>query len=231
MEKIFLIIPIAAILGFLLFLTFTEPKTPTIFIDLEKCVPSYPSPLPANAYSNSSVLIPWSKDYQLSWNDFQGIPPEGHRMNACAHTWIHYTFLHNIIENSTHTEFYFSNVSVKAYFRVLDSWARDKVFEHDEKILRHEQGHFDIAEEHARKVQKIMEEELLGKTFAFNKTEVSKKQIIELQFPQEKINKIWNDQDGGEWYGLDLLYDAETGGGWNFEIQEQYNERFNTLRE
>ena len=94
-------------------------------------------------------LIPWNASRKLSWNDFKG-EPDPHSPNAA------------LTSSNINIEFGYNEegfqYSIKCSFDQNRSWVRIKTNE----VLAHEQGHFDIAEIFARKLNKMM------KAYRFN---------------------------------------------------------------
>jgi len=99
-------------------------------------------------------LIEWNSDKRLSWTDFKGRVPVNAANAALTNTAIN-------------VEFGFSKkgmtYSIKCRFDKTKSWVRIK----NDLVLGHEQGHFDIAELHARKLNKAL------KDYKFNSKTVS----------------------------------------------------------
>jgi predicted secreted Zn-dependent protease len=102
-----------------------------------------------------ATLIDWTSDKKLTWSDFKGTPDAG-STNAA------------LTSSSITIEFGYSNrgmnYGIKCRFNTASSWGRIK----NEHILAHEQGHFDLAELHARKLNKALKE------YVFNSKTVSK---------------------------------------------------------
>ena len=100
-------------------------------------------------------LIDWTSDKKLTWSDFKGTPDAG-STNAA------------LTSSSITIEFGYSNrgmnYGIKCRFNTANSWGRIK----NDHILAHEQGHFDLAELHARKLNKAL------KAYVFNSKTVSK---------------------------------------------------------
>ncbi len=90
-------------------------------------------------------LIEWSPNRKLNWSDFKGKVPVNAANAALTNTAIN-------------VEFGFSNkgmiFSIRCRFDKNKSWVRIK----NDLVLSHEQGHFDIAELHARKLNKALKE-------------------------------------------------------------------------
>jgi predicted secreted Zn-dependent protease len=106
-------------------------------------------------------LIEWNSDKRLTWIDFKGRVPVNAANAALTNTAIN-------------VEFGFSKkgmtYSIKCRFDKTKSWVRIK----NDLVLGHEQGHFDIAELHARKLNKALKE------YKFNSKTVS-----------DDVNKIY----------------------------------------
>jgi predicted secreted Zn-dependent protease len=93
---------------------------------------------PTMPFQNTS-LIEWNAGRKLTWNDFKGEVPRNSTVAALTSTAI------NI-------DFGYYNESLRFHIRCRfdkeASWGRIK----NDYILSHEQGHFDIAEIYARKL-------------------------------------------------------------------------------
>lgn len=93
--------------------------------------------------ADNGSMIDWSPTRKLDWGDFQGLPDKNSDNAALT---------------SSHIKFQFGygggkfNYTIHCTFDKKRSWARVK----SDYILKHEQGHFDIAELHARKLKKAL---------------------------------------------------------------------------
>jgi len=92
------------------------------------------------------TVIHWCKDKKLSWSDFQG-KPDGHQHHALTAYEIEF----NISIKGDKSEF-----EVTCYFPKNKSWVKPGKANY--KLLKHEQLHFDIAEIHARKLRKELQQ-------------------------------------------------------------------------
>jgi hypothetical protein len=88
-------------------------------------------------------LIDWSPGRKLTWADFKGTPNPSSPNAALTNSSINVEFGFNG-KSMTH--------SIKCRFNKSLSWGRIK----NDYILGHEQGHFDIAEIHARLLHKAL---------------------------------------------------------------------------
>jgi len=121
--------------------------------------------------------IPWSAARRLEWSDFSG-QPDGNNVNA-ALTSSKVVFSYNY---SSRDGF---NWHIACLFDKNRSWVRIK----NDLILAHEQGHFDITEIYARKLQKQM------KNYSFNKDRVQKDVPAIYQAIMQEQNDVQNRYD------------------------------------
>ncbi len=136
-------------------------------------------------------IIPWSADRKLSWSDYKGRPDK--EIEAAASTA---TFLG--ISYSVSREGF--TYKIICHFSKDKSWVRHKT----DLILAHEQGHFDIAEIFARKLNKRMQE------YRFNAARFEK-----------EAGQIYQDITR-EKEALQRQYDAETNHSINVTKQEEW---------
>jgi predicted secreted Zn-dependent protease len=130
-------------------------------------------------FSTQSNLIEWTAERKLTWKDFKGQPDKTSTNAALTSSSINIEFGYN------RTGFKYN---IKCRFDQNLSWGRIK----NEYILSHEQGHFDIAEIHARKLNKEL------KAYKFNNRTVGK-----------DVNRIY-DSVMKEHHALQSQYDEET---------------------
>jgi Bacterial protein of unknown function (DUF922) len=123
--------------------------------------------------------INWSPTYKLKWEDFQGPPDSSSKQSATTAYYIIYTYSY------TDSSLKFS---VQCLFDKSKSWKKST----DSLLLKHEQGHFDIGEIFARKLQK-----------AFTNYAMNSKTI------NEDLRQIYNNVMS-ERLQLNDLYDNET---------------------
>jgi|ADGO01.1.fsa_nt_gi hypothetical protein len=92
-------------------------------------------------HPTNNSLIDWSASRKLTWDDFKG-PVDPESKNAALTT------------SSINIEFGYDGTgleySIKCTFNKERSWVRIR----NAEVLAHEQGHFDLAEIHARKLNK-----------------------------------------------------------------------------
>ncbi|MBI5857608.1 MAG: DUF922 domain-containing protein [Sphingobacteriales bacterium] len=97
------------------------------------------------AQSADEEMLEWNASKKLTWNDYQSKPEP--QSDAAASTTTYLKIEYNISSNSF-------GYKINSWFSKTRSWGRYKT----DFILLHEQGHFDIAEIFARKLNKRMSE-------------------------------------------------------------------------
>lgn len=108
--------------------------------------------------SEDAMTIPWTEETKLSWENFTGKSDPGSPFVASTHSSI--IFNYNVrsengkLSLSTETDSYF--------YPELSWYNKGEVNAH---ILKHEQGHFDITELHARKLRKAFSEYKVTENF------------------------------------------------------------------
>lgn len=95
------------------------------------------------SYENNSS-IDWKADRKLTWNDFKAPPDKSSPNAALTATNIKFNFSYNSRDGFKY--------HITCQFDKNSSWGRIKT----DYILSHEQGHFDIAEIYARKLNKAL---------------------------------------------------------------------------
>jgi Bacterial protein of unknown function (DUF922) len=103
--------------------------------------------LPALSFAQDKdeELIKWASSQQLTWSDYKANPNPNSDAAASTTTYLGIEF--NIDQNGL-------TWKIQCNFSKTKSWGRSKTG----FILKHEQGHFDIAEIFARKLNKKMSE-------------------------------------------------------------------------
>lgn len=101
-------------------------------------------PLFSFAQDKDEELIEWKSHKKLSWSDYKGKADAGSPAAASTATYL------SIEYNFDRTGLAYK---ITCSFSKNKSWTRDR----SDHILSHEQGHFDIAEIFARKLNKKMQ--------------------------------------------------------------------------
>jgi hypothetical protein len=90
----------------------------------------------------SSDHVAWSATRKLNWDDFRAIPETDNRHHALTAANL------AVDARCKNNKVYYE---VKCVFLPGESWSKNK---HSEKLLAHEQLHFDLTEVHARMLRK-----------------------------------------------------------------------------
>jgi hypothetical protein len=97
------------------------------------------------SYQHKDNEIPWSASRRLTWSDFKSRPDNSATNAALTSSKIIFNYGYREDKGFTFT--------INCLFDKTSSWGRVKT----EYILAHEQGHFDIAEIYARKLNKALQ--------------------------------------------------------------------------
>ena len=144
-------------------------------------------------------LIVWDKSRLLVYDDFKSLHPKG-KEAALAVVGMEYS----ASMTSRHYK-----VSIVTMFDTRKSWfSKDELG--NEYVLKHEQGHFDLAEIHARKLRKAISESNFNSKNIFDKVSSMYK---------EANKKLHADQQ---------LYDKETSHSIDSTKQELWNTKIYT---
>ncbi|MES2647099.1 MAG: DUF922 domain-containing protein [Bacteroidota bacterium] len=134
----------------------------------------------------------WKAADTLTWNDFKGMPNRSARYLAISATGITYTYRYTDAG---------LNFQVRAFFVRSKSWRN---YGTDLKVLKHEQGHFDITEIYARKLASQMQQlkptksnfrksvEALGESIINEKNKTQKQYDLETgSGTKRKMQRKW----------------------------------------
>jgi len=172
-------------------------------------------------------VIVWSKDFFLRWSDFSAVSntavfEDSHSVIKYRHTWTV-----NSEEIESQIIFFIENIQLSVEFYPDLSWVR--TLQTNDNLLKHEQGHFDLAElvkrENLEKLQnKFHKKEFLtrGKNEdqqkQYAKEDSGKLIVMEVEKLEEILSKRRQE------------YDEQTNFGQNLEKQSEYNSIFDRLR-
>ncbi|MEK0321208.1 MAG: hypothetical protein QQN58_00450 [Nitrosopumilus sp.] len=176
--------------------------------------------------SEINVLV-WSNDFFLRWSDFNA------ESNSAAfedsHSIIKYRYTWTISSDEIESQiiFFIENIQLSVEFYPVLSWVRAS--ETNDDLLKHEQGHFDLAELVKRENLKKLQNKFYQKQFSTRgKNEDQRKQFAK--------------EDSGKMIAIDVYkleeilskrrqeYDEQTNFGHNLEKQSEYNSIFDKLR-
>ena len=176
-------------------------------------------------------VIIWNKTRILKWNDFKKKP--NLKAKASASSAIGFESQPFIEHINTGSKFQFKirDMQLHAVFIPDFSWVMKNVSKKGSVLLlKHEQGHFDLAEEITRKTRIKTTDRFQNKAFTVkrkNEDKARKDAISQVS----KIRKKIDDKLQHEFKSQETKYDDETNHGLIVEYQEKYNKRFDKLRE
>lgn len=149
---------------------------------------------------NDTLL--WATNAKLTWDDFHAKPPTNSSFAAFTYTIVNMEYSVVIEGESLKPKF-----NISAAFNRRKSWVQKKPEAQTMHILKHEQGHFDIAELTARKLRKRL------KSDTYNRRNY-----------REQINSTYQTciEEGEK---LQALYDEETQHGLEKKRQAEWLKR------
>jgi len=176
--------------------------------------------------SENPTLI-WSNDTFLRWSDFKAEPNSSAFEDSHSFIKYRYTWTVNSDKIENQIIFFIENIQLSVEFHSVLSWVR--FLQANDDLLKHEQGHFDLAE--------LIKRENLEKL---------KNKFYEKQFPtrgkNEEQRKQFAKHDSGKMIAEEVEkleellskrrqeYDEQTNFGQNLEKQLEYNSAFDRLK-
>ncbi len=172
-------------------------------------------------------IIPWSKDYFLHWSDFKAEPNTSSFEDSSSHIKYHHTWTVNSEMSDGKICFVIDDIKLAAQFFRHLSWVREN--QSSLELLKHEQGHFDLAESLRPIITKEIQNEFRDKKFPTRgKNDEQRKQFARedsgLMIAKE-LEKWVSDFSQKR-----RKYDIETEFGHNLNKQKEYDKKFNELR-
>jgi hypothetical protein len=152
------------------------------------------------SFGEKKDVLVWDENRLLTWNDFRGQPAK--RFSAAS---THYDTYKTTEEIGNKTE-----VVVEAVFLCNKSWK--KVSWINDKVLEHEQKHFDIVELYARKLRKMI------KALTYISYEDVKIKTDSLYTLMDKEMDVYQDKYDNE---TDASMDGDKQREWNKKIMEE----------
>lgn len=177
--------------------------------------------------SEKNVLY-WSNDFFLKWSDFNA--ESNPAVFEDCHSVIKYGYTWTINSDKIGSQilFFIENIQLSVEFYYGLSWVR--TLQTSDDLLKHEQGHFDLAELTKRENLEKLQNKFYEKEFPtrgkneeqskqFAKEDSGKMIVIEVQKLEEILSQKRQE------------YDEQTNFGQNIEKQSEYNSIFERLRQ
>jgi len=176
--------------------------------------------------SEINVLV-WSNDSFLRWSDFNAESNPSAFEDSHSVIKYRYTWTVNSEKIGSQVLFFIENIQLSVEFYPALSWVR--TLQTNDDLLKHEQGHFDLAELTKRENLEKLQNKFYEKEFPtrgkneeqikqFAKVDSGKMIAIEV----EKLEEILSQKR--------QEYDVQTNFGQNLEKQSEYNSIFDRLR-
>lgn len=125
--------------------------------------------------------ILWQENNTLVWDLFKGEPNMDSPFHAETNSGI--TQAISVRYSNENMEF---DYEVESYFQPQYSWVKEG--KRTDYLLGHEQLHFDIAELHARKLRKALDEYRIGKNFKKDLQKINEQVQMESHRMQQKFD-------------------------------------------
>jgi len=170
---------------------------------------------------NQEGRFAWSESRPLQWSDFKGqpgtIPPgfeRSYEIAAFTFTWNESQWRFEKTSSAS-CQYEITQMDVPAYFLPYSSWVKSEY--EDDYFLKHEQGHFDIAEINARQFRALVGQVFPCPTGIFDVTKIN-----------AEISHKWTDniRQLGD---MNSQYDKETNGGLDKTKQAEWNTKLQSL--
>jgi GTP cyclohydrolase II len=171
--------------------------------------------------------ISWSKDHFLNWSNFQAEFNPAELEDVHSTIKYHYTWIVNSDSDGSQIRFFIENIDLTVEFYPLLSWIRHS--EATPMLLKHEQGHFDLAELLRPKIIKQIQSVFDGKKFPTR----GQNQERQKQYAREDSGlMIAKEVERMEKYLFEKQkeYDKQTNYGQIIEKQQEYDNMFKKLR-
>ena len=174
-----------------------------------------------------SDIISWSKEYFLNWSDFKAETNSSAFEDSSSHIKYHQTWTVNSEISDGQLYFQIKDIQLSAQFQRHLSWVREK--QSSSELLKHEQGHFDLAELLRPIITEKIQNEFINKKYStYGKNDEQRKQSA------RKDSSLKTAKELEKWsYDLSQKrkkYDEETEFGQNVKKQKEYDEKFNEFR-
>ena len=175
-------------------------------------------------------VIVWNKTRVLKWTDFKKKPNNNSRASASAAIGFESQPSIEHINTANKFKFKIKDMQLNAIFIPDFSWVMKNIsVSGDALLLKHEQGHFDLAEEITRKTRIRSANSFQNRTFIVkekNEDKARKNAVLQVT----KIRKKIDSKLQKEFKSQETKYDDTTNHGLIIKYQERYNKRFEKLR-
>jgi len=172
-------------------------------------------------------VITWSKDYFLNWSDFKAQSNSSAFQDSSSYIKYHHTWKLNSEISDGKIYFQIDDIQLSTQFLGHLSWVREK--QSSSELLKHEQGHFDLAELLRPIITEKIQNEFNNKKFpTHGQNDEQRKQFArkDSSLMIAKELEKWSDDLSQK----RVKYDEDTEFGQNVKKQKEHDEKFNELR-
>ena len=177
---------------------------------------------------SNNDLIPWSKDLTLTWKNFNGSIDESkdYRVESSIKTDYHWEF--NFVNDSKQIRF--TKFIVEPFFEKSRSWAMKNTItdEENDRLLKHELGHFDIGVLWSNILKGRLEKSLLEKIFDCKGESKKEREKFGNKLAKKLVNEIYEKWDL-EYSKEHDDYDERTNHADIVPMQLQYDKEFDEV--
>jgi len=172
-------------------------------------------------------VILWSEDYLLKWPDFAADSNPSAFEDSSSSIKFHYTWTVNSEIRDGKIFFVINDINLFTQFLRHLSWVREG--QDSLELLKHEQGHFDLAEMTMRTITEKIRSKLHDKKFPTRgQNEEQQKQFAREDSGMMIAKEL--EQRSLDFSQKRKKYDDETEFGHNVTKQKEYDQQFAILR-
>ena len=172
-------------------------------------------------------FIEWTKDYFLKWSDFQAESNPSSFEDSSSKIRYHPTWTVDSEMFEGQIYFMINDINLTTQFLKHLSWVRENYA--SDNLLKHEQGHFDLAELLRPTITEKLQNEFKKRRFPTRGQNDEQRQ----QFAREQ-SAVLITKELEKWFNCftqqRTKYDADTEFGQNSNLQKEYDEKFKALR-
>jgi hypothetical protein len=181
------------------------------------------------ALADNAEPIEWSAARPLSWDDFVGHVPRGidERRVAATNASLVWSYKYIVEWSRDACAFRITSIDSAALFNPDGSWVRPG--HRTDSVLRHEQGHFDIAQLHKLRFETETREFLGGQRSCSGRNERQVTRSAEREIAR-LVGTIYEDV-WAQYRREQEVYDRETSHGINSSSQAEWTKNIASLLE
>jgi hypothetical protein len=173
-------------------------------------------------------ILSWVQDYFLKWSDFKASSNPSAFEDSSSNIKFHYTWTLNSTLHNEKIYFEINEIKLQTQFLRHLSWVRDG--QESLELLKHEQGHFDLAEMTRSTIEETIRNKLYPKKFPTR----GQNEEQQKQFAKEDSSALIAKELEKSLLGFSQIrtkYNEETNFGLNDLKQKEYDEKFKEFRE